>query len=131
MVGTTDHSDRFSGRVAIVTCGVLGFGSGTARKLASRGARVLVVDVIGMTKQMALDFGPFGIRVNCIPLGHIATEKTQAPTWDRTPGGFKFFEQQYPVRRTGVSEDIANAISFLYSDDASFIRGHPLAVGAG
>jgi NAD(P)-dependent dehydrogenase (short-subunit alcohol dehydrogenase family) len=87
--------------------------------------------VIGMTRQMAIDFGPIGIRVNCILPGHIVTEKSQAATWDRTPGGLKFFEQQYPVRRTGVPEDIANAISFLCSEDASFITGHPLAVDGG
>lgn len=87
--------------------------------------------VIGMTKQMAIDFGPLGIRVNCILPGHIVTEKSQAATWDRTPGGLRFFEQQYPVRRTGVPKDIANAISFLCSEDASFITGHPLAVDGG
>lgn len=87
--------------------------------------------VIGMTRQMAIDFGPLGIRVNCILPGHIVTEKSQAATWDRTPGGLEFFEQQYPVRRTGLPEDIANAISFLCSDDASFITGHPLAVDGG
>jgi NAD(P)-dependent dehydrogenase (short-subunit alcohol dehydrogenase family) len=87
--------------------------------------------VIGMTRQMAIDFGPMGIRVNCILPGHIVTEKSQADTWDQTPSGLKFFEQQYPVRRTGVPEDIANAISFLCSEDASFITGHPLAVDGG
>ncbi|MFW6175107.1 MAG: SDR family NAD(P)-dependent oxidoreductase [Chloroflexota bacterium] len=86
--------------------------------------------VIGMTKQMAIDFGPSGIRVNCILPGHIVTERGQK-RWDENPGGLKFFEQQYPVRRTGVPEDIANAISFLCSDEASFITGHALAVDGG
>ena len=45
--------------------------------------------------------------------------------------GFKLFELQYPVRRTGVPADIANAISFLCSDEASFITGVVLPVDGG
>ncbi|MFW6175106.1 MAG: SDR family NAD(P)-dependent oxidoreductase, partial [Chloroflexota bacterium] len=51
--------------------------------------------VIGMTKQMAIDFGPSGIRVNAICPGHIVTEGL-AEMWKSNPGGLKFFEQQYP-----------------------------------
>lgn len=87
--------------------------------------------VIGMTKQMALDFSPMGIRVNAICPGHIVTEKTAEGRWKEMPETLKFFENQYPVRRTGVPEDIAGAISFLCSDEASFITGHALAVDGG
>ncbi len=86
--------------------------------------------VIGMTKQMAIDFGPQGVRVNAICPGHILTE-TQAKMWEDNPEGLKFFEDQYPVRRVGESDDIANAIAFLCSDEASFITGHALAVDGG
>ncbi|MGH7863224.1 MAG: SDR family NAD(P)-dependent oxidoreductase, partial [Candidatus Dormibacteraceae bacterium] len=51
--------------------------------------------VIGMTRQMAIDFGPLGIRVNAICPGHIVTERMQA-RWDDNPEGLRFFEQQYP-----------------------------------
>lgn len=87
--------------------------------------------VIGMTKQMACDFGPRGIRVNAICPGHIVTERIQAAMWDNNPGGLRFWDQQYPVRRTGRPDDIANAIAFLCSDDASFITGHALVVDGG
>ena len=87
--------------------------------------------VVGMTKQMAIDFGPLGIRVNCICPGHIVTENMQATVWADNPSGLKFFERQYPVRRTGTPDDIANATAFLCSDDASFITGHALAVDGG
>ena len=87
--------------------------------------------VIGMTRQMALDFGPLGIRVNAICPGHIVTERIQASHWDTNPEGLKFFEQQYAVRRCGRPVDIANAIVFLCSEEASFITGQALAVDGG
>jgi NAD(P)-dependent dehydrogenase (short-subunit alcohol dehydrogenase family) len=87
--------------------------------------------VIGMTKQMATDFGPSGIRVNAIMPGHIVTENMWARQWANNPDGLRFFEQQYPVRRVGRPIDIANAIVFLCSDEASFITGHALPVDGG
>jgi NAD(P)-dependent dehydrogenase (short-subunit alcohol dehydrogenase family) len=87
--------------------------------------------VIGVTRQMACDFGPLGVRVNAICPGHIVTERIQATMWDRNPGGLEFFAQQYPLRRTGRPTDIAGAISFLCSEDASFVTGHALVVDGG
>ena len=86
--------------------------------------------VIGATKQMAIDFGPMGIRVNAICPGHIVTERIQK-WWDENPSTFAFIEAQYPVRRAGKTDDIANAIHFLCSDEASFITGHALVVDGG
>ena len=86
--------------------------------------------VIGITKQMAIDFGPDGIRVNAICPGHIVTERQQE-RWDENPAGLRYFEDQYPVRRTGSPLDIANAASFLCSEEASFITGHALVVDGG
>jgi NAD(P)-dependent dehydrogenase (short-subunit alcohol dehydrogenase family) len=86
--------------------------------------------VIGMTKQMAIDFGPTGIRVNAICPGHIVTERIRAH-WDKNPTQLQMLEAQYPVRRAGTPDDIANAIHFLCSDEASFITGHSLVVDGG
>ena len=86
--------------------------------------------VIGITKQMAIDFGPDGIRVNAICPGHIVTERQQE-RWDENPAGLRYFEDQYPVRHTGIPLDIANAVSFLCSEEASFITGHALVVDGG
>ena len=86
--------------------------------------------VIGMTRQMSIDFGPLGIRVNAICPGHIVTEGL-GRMWDDNAEGLKFFEQQYPVGRTGVPDNIASAIAFLCSEEASFITGHPLVVDGG
>jgi NAD(P)-dependent dehydrogenase (short-subunit alcohol dehydrogenase family) len=87
--------------------------------------------VIGVTRQMACDFGPLGVRVNAICPGHIVTERIQAAMWDKNPRGLEFFAQQYPLRRTGKPSDIASAIAFLCSDDASFVTGHALVVDGG
>jgi NAD(P)-dependent dehydrogenase (short-subunit alcohol dehydrogenase family) len=87
--------------------------------------------VIGLTRQMATDFGPLGIRVNAICPGHIVTEKMQKNRWDHHPELLRFFERQYPLRRVGKPDDIANAICFLCSAEASFITGHALVVDGG
>jgi NAD(P)-dependent dehydrogenase (short-subunit alcohol dehydrogenase family) len=86
--------------------------------------------VIGLSRQMATQYGPLGIRVNAICPGHIVTERLQQQ-WDTNPSGLRFFEQQYPLRRCGRPVDIANAIAFLCSDQASFITGHALVVDGG
>jgi NAD(P)-dependent dehydrogenase (short-subunit alcohol dehydrogenase family) len=86
--------------------------------------------VIGLTKQMACDFGPDGVRVNAICPGHIVTERI-AKHWESNPDKQAFFVSQYPVGRTGIPDDIANAVRFLVSDEASFITGHALPVDGG
>jgi NAD(P)-dependent dehydrogenase (short-subunit alcohol dehydrogenase family) len=86
--------------------------------------------VIGMTKQMAIDFGPLGIRVNAICPGHIVTERMQA-RWDGHPTVLPMIEAQYPVRRAGTPDDIAHAVRFLCSAEAGFISGHSLVVDGG
>ena len=87
--------------------------------------------VIGMTRQMAAELGPRGIRVNAICPGHIVTENIQKHMWQENPSGYAFFEEQYPLRRCGKPEEIASAIAFLCSREASFITGHALVVDGG
>ena len=88
--------------------------------------------VIGLTRQMAIEFGPLGITVNAIAPGHIVTENLEK-LWAEVgnEAGFHLEELLYPVRRTGVPEDIANAASFLCSEEASFITGVVLPVDGG
>jgi NAD(P)-dependent dehydrogenase (short-subunit alcohol dehydrogenase family) len=90
----------------------------------------LKAGVIALTRQLAVDYGPDGIRVNAICPGMINTEKmTQRHSLH--PDTVPFYEQQYPLRRIGKPLDIANAIAFLCSDEASFITGHALVVDGG
>ena len=86
--------------------------------------------VIGITRQLATELGPDGIRVNAICPGHIVTERGRE-NWDANPTGLAFFKDQYPVRRVGKPEDIAAAVAFLCSEDAGFITGHALVVDGG
>jgi NAD(P)-dependent dehydrogenase (short-subunit alcohol dehydrogenase family) len=86
--------------------------------------------VIGLTRQLAAEYGPDLIRVNAICPGHIVTERGEKQ-WNDHPDGLQFFEAQYPLRRTGKPVDIANAIVFLCSEEASFITGQTLAVDGG
>ena len=86
--------------------------------------------VIGITKQMAVDFGPDGIRVNAICPGHIVNERLQA-RWEQNPSLYRLIEAQYPLRRAGSPLDIANAIRFLCSEEAAFITGQALVVDGG
>jgi NAD(P)-dependent dehydrogenase (short-subunit alcohol dehydrogenase family) len=97
--------------------------------------RALVYDagksaVIGVTRQMATDFGPMGIRVNAVCPGYTITER-QAARWKDNPSALQYYANQYPLRRTGRPIDIANAITFLCSEEASFITGVALMVDGG
>ena len=85
--------------------------------------------VIGLTRQMAVDFGPLNIRVNAICPGLIITERHE--DGQRSPEYKKFFENQYLLRRTGLPVDIANAVVFLCSEESSFVTGHSLVVDGG
>ncbi len=86
--------------------------------------------VIGITRQLSTELGPDGIRVNAVCPGHIVTERL-GERWEDNPTGLDYFVNQYPVGRVGRPEDIANAIVFLCSDEASFITGHALVVDGG
>ncbi len=86
--------------------------------------------VVGMTRQLATEYGPDGIRVNAIAPGLIVSEGL-AKMWEDDPDSLAFYADQYPVRRTGIPDDIANGIAFLCSDEASFITGHTLVIDGG
>jgi 2-hydroxycyclohexanecarboxyl-CoA dehydrogenase len=88
--------------------------------------------LIGLTKSLALEFGPKGITVNTIPPGFIDTPMLRASEQRGLLGGpVEDIEQRTPVRRAGRPEDIAATCSFLVSDEASYITGQVIGVNGG
>ncbi len=83
--------------------------------------------LIGMTKALAKEVGPSGIRVNCISPGVILTDMT-APLGEET---LAELASETPLCRNGIPEDVADAVAFLASDKASFITGQILGVNGG
>jgi NAD(P)-dependent dehydrogenase (short-subunit alcohol dehydrogenase family) len=89
--------------------------------------------VIGLTKSLALEFGPLGVTVNTIPPGFIDTPmlRRDAAAGRLGPGGIDDAIARTPVRRAGRPEDIAAACEFLASDDAGYITGQVFGVNGG
>ena len=85
--------------------------------------------IIGMTKQLAVEGAPFGIRVNCISPGLIATNATAPYMTD--PAFVEGLVSKILLGRPGRPEEIASAALFLASDEASFITGSDIAVDGG
>lgn len=94
--------------------------------------------VIQLTKTVAMELGEHNIRVNCICPGGIATpifgkglgmsaEQAEAIV----PLMKGVLENLQPIKRSGVPDDIANAVLWLASDDATFVNGHALVVDGG
>jgi 3-oxoacyl-[acyl-carrier protein] reductase len=88
----------------------------------------------GFTKTLAIELGPFGVTVNAIAPGFIATDMTQA-TAARIGVDWETFQkaaaESIPVRRGGTPEDIAHAASFFISDGAGYVSGQVLYVAGG
>jgi NAD(P)-dependent dehydrogenase (short-subunit alcohol dehydrogenase family) len=79
--------------------------------------------VINFTRYLASYFGKYGIRVNCVSPGGI--KDAQHPSF------IERYEAKSPLKRMGNANEIAPAITFLLSDEASFITGHNLMVDGG
>ncbi len=83
--------------------------------------------VIGLTKALAKEVAPSGVRVNCIAPGVVMTDMMS--DFDDTT--IEELKDETPLGRLGTPEDIAAAVLFLASDDASFITGQTLGVNGG
>ena len=88
---------------------------------ASKGA------VIALSKSLAKELGPSGIRVNCVSPGVIETDMT-AGLWPETLGALA---EEAPLGRNGRPEDVAQAILYLCSEASAFVTGQVLSVNGG
>lgn len=79
--------------------------------------------IVNFTRYLASYFGKHNIRVNCVSPGGIIDAQH--------PSFIERYEAKSPLKRMGKAEEIAPAVTFLLSDDASFITGHNLMVDGG
>jgi NAD(P)-dependent dehydrogenase (short-subunit alcohol dehydrogenase family) len=84
--------------------------------------------IIHLTKQQAAELGDVGIRVNCVAPGPVATEMAKLV---HSKAIIKDYHDTIPMNRYGSTEEIANAVAFLCSTEASYINGQTIAVDGG
>ncbi|GGO29506.1 3-oxoacyl-ACP reductase [Microbispora rosea subsp. aerata] len=88
----------------------------------------------GLTAAMAIELGPFGIRVNAVAPGYVVTPMTEATAvrLGVTPEEHQAtMAQAVPLRRVGQPNEIASVVAFFASDDASYVTGQTLYVNGG
>ena len=88
--------------------------------------------VIGLTRQLAHELGPFNITVNSVAPGFIRSNPSTEKQWDSYgPDGQKALVERIALKRLGRAEDIANAVVFFASELAVFVTGQIIQVDGG
>jgi 3-oxoacyl-[acyl-carrier protein] reductase len=88
--------------------------------------------VVGLTRQLAHEFGPHGITVNSVAPGFIRSNESTEKQWESYGAdGQKALVQRIAMKRLGSAQDIANAVLFFASDFAAFVNGQVISVDGG
>jgi NAD(P)-dependent dehydrogenase (short-subunit alcohol dehydrogenase family) len=85
--------------------------------------------ILGFTRSLAMELGPFGVTVNCVQPGCIVTGMTRGML--ENGAAAEYYRDKSALKRLGQPEDIADVIAFLASDDARFVTGQGLIVDGG
>lgn len=117
---------RASGNASLINVASI-MGHRGLRQLAGYSATKGAVSAL--TRALAVEYAPYGIRVNALAPGFIETALTERVL--RNPMINKALIDQTPLRRFGSPEDVANVALFLASDEAQFVTGAEIAVDGG
>ena len=131
LLGTLHCCRAFGPAMAAAGQGVIVNLSSLAAAMAATGVEIYPVTkgaVEMLTRQLALELGPSGVRVNAVGPGNMLTEGS-APAYEGDRLAAR--AATVPLRRIGTPEDIANAVAFLVSDQASYISGQVIYVDGG
>jgi NAD(P)-dependent dehydrogenase (short-subunit alcohol dehydrogenase family) len=109
---------------------IVNMASGRALAGAARGAHYAASKggIIALTKSLALDWAPHGIRVNCVIPG---ITDTAQPRGELTDNELYAMGARIPLGRIGEPRDIAAAVAFLLGDDSAYMTGQSIAVNGG
>jgi len=117
------------------TGAIVNITSGAALKASLTGVQAYCAAkhaLLGLTRQLAHELGPYNIRVNSVAPGFVQTNEATARQWaSYSPERQRAIVDGIALRRLGAPDDIANAVLFLASDMASFVNGETLSVNGG
>ena len=131
LMGTLHCCRAFAPGMVAAGKGVIVNMSSLAAAMAAPGVEIYPVTkgaVELLTRQLALELGPSGVRVNAIGPGNMLTEGS-APSYEGDRMAAR--AATVPLRRVGTPDDISNAVSFLVSEQASYISGQVIYVDGG